>query len=104
MSPKRIEKELGPDIGQIRLRLGDQQATFDGGTWIPESGKIAGTFKENEKLKKDIKKLEEENNLLKLKYNLILDMITEKTAEIQLQQSEIDNLCNKLSLKKKYTT
>lgn len=104
LSPKRIEKELGPDIGQIRLRLGDQQATFDGGTWIPESGKIAGTFKENEKLKKDIKKLEEENNLLKLKYNLILDMITEKTAEIQLQQSEIDNLCNKLSLKKKYTT
>lgn len=35
LSPKRIERELGPDIGSIRIRLGDQEATFDEGTWIP---------------------------------------------------------------------
>lgn len=35
LSPKRIEKELGPDVGTIRLRLGEQEAVFDGGQWIP---------------------------------------------------------------------
>ena len=35
LSPKRIEKELGPNIGEIRICLGDQQAVFDGGLWVP---------------------------------------------------------------------
>ena len=38
LSPKRLEKELGPDIGQIRISLGEQQAVFENGMWIP--GKI----------------------------------------------------------------
>ncbi|OXU30860.1 hypothetical protein TSAR_001330 [Trichomalopsis sarcophagae] len=75
LSPKRIEKELGPNIGEIRICLGDQQAVFDGGLWVPESGKVSGTYKENEKLKKEVKKLEEENNLLKIKFELLLDMV-----------------------------
>lgn len=102
LSPKRIEKELGPEVGPIRLRLGDQEALFESGIWIPgeyyfilnmiyifiyhtsstkignfvlESGKIGGIFKENEQLKKDIKQLEEENNLLKLKFDVLLDMV-----------------------------
>lgn len=97
LSPKRIEKELGPDIGSIRIRLGDQEAVFENGLWIPgtetklfyyyfyafvvifiESGKVSGTFKENERLKKEIKRLEEENNLLKLKFEVMLDMVNIK--------------------------
>lgn len=35
LSPKRIEKELGPEVGPIRLRLGDQEAVFEAGLWIP---------------------------------------------------------------------
>lgn len=35
LSPRRIEKELGPNIGEIRICLGDQQAVFDGGIWVP---------------------------------------------------------------------
>lgn len=42
---------------------------------IIESGKVGGMFKENEKLKKEIKRLEEENNLLKLKFEVLLDMV-----------------------------
>lgn len=38
LSPKRIEKELGPNVGPIRLKLGEQEAIFDAGLWIP--GKI----------------------------------------------------------------
>lgn len=40
-----------------------------------ESGKAGGTFKENEKLKREIKKLEEENNLLKIKFEVLFDMV-----------------------------
>jgi len=35
LSPKRIERELGPEVGPIRLRLGDQEAVFEAGSWIP---------------------------------------------------------------------
>ncbi|KAK0085833.1 hypothetical protein PV325_004360 [Microctonus aethiopoides] len=91
LSPKRIERELGPDVGPIRLRLGDQEATFDSGIWIPESGKVGGTFKENEKLKKEVRRLEEENNLLKLKLELLIDMATVAAAETQLQKRKINN-------------
>ncbi|CAD1480134.1 unnamed protein product, partial [Heterotrigona itama] len=73
-SPKRIEKELGPNIGPIHLKLGDQETVFESGSWIPESGKIGSTYKENEKLKKEVKRLEDENNLLKLKFEVLLDM------------------------------
>ena len=40
-----------------------------------ESGKVGSTFKENEKLKKEVRRLEEENNLLKLKFDVLLDMV-----------------------------
>lgn len=108
LSPKRIEKELGPDVGPIRLRLGDQEAVFDGGQWIPgtyelvslteknweyyfpsffffnyfcsntETGKAGGAHKENERLRREVKKLEEEINLLKLKFEVMLDMVIKK--------------------------
>lgn len=35
LSPKRIEKELGPEVGPIKLRLGDQETVFKEGAWIP---------------------------------------------------------------------
>ncbi|XP_029663968.1 protein chibby homolog 1 [Formica exsecta] len=97
LSPKRIEKELGPEVGPIRLRLGDQEAVFEAGLWIPESGKVGGTFKENEKLKKELRRLEEENNLLKLKFDVLLDMLTQTTAEAHSQREELERLKNNFS-------
>ncbi|KZC11860.1 Protein chibby like protein 1 [Dufourea novaeangliae] len=87
LSPQRIEKELGPNVGPIRLKLGDQEAIFES-----ESGKVGGTYKENEKLKKEVKRLEEENNLLKLKFDILLDMLTQTTAEFNSQREELDRL------------
>ncbi|KAK0168461.1 hypothetical protein PV327_002258 [Microctonus hyperodae] len=104
LSPKRIERELGPDVGPIRLRLGDQEATFDNGIWIPESGKVGGTFKENEKLKKEVRRLEEENNLLKLKLELLIDMATVAAAETQLQNRKINNNPKQKSYKNRIAT
>ncbi|CAK9796696.1 Protein chibby homolog 1 [Anthophora plagiata] len=87
---KSIEKEFGLNIGPIRLKLGDQETIFEAGSWIPESGKIGGTYKENERLKKEIKRLEDENNLLKLKFEVLLDMLTQKTAEFYSPKEELD--------------
>lgn len=101
LSPKRIEKELGPEVGPIRLRLGDQEAIFEAGLWIPESGKVGGTFKENEKLKKEVRRLEEENNLLKLKFDVLLDMLTQTAAEAHSQKEELERLKNSFPHNKK---
>jgi len=49
--------------------------TLKNDNFAPESGKVGGTFKENEKLKKEVRRLEEENNLLKLKFDVLLDMV-----------------------------
>ena len=91
LSPKRIERELGPDICPIQLRLGDQVVTFENGLWIPETGKISATFKENEKLRKDLKKFEEENNLLKLKFELLLDMVSQAFVSLPTNNKTFDN-------------
>lgn len=40
-----------------------------------ETGKAGVIHKENEKLKKELKKLEEENNLLRIKFEIMLDMV-----------------------------
>jgi len=44
------------------------------------------------KLEKKNKDLEEENNMLKLKVEILLDMLAQKTAETSLQESEIERL------------
>lgn len=48
--------------------------------------------KDNAKIRKLVRSLEEENNLLKLKYEILLDMLTQTTAESQLQLKEIEQL------------
>ncbi|XP_015184795.1 PREDICTED: protein chibby homolog 1-like [Polistes dominula] len=97
LSPNRIEKELGPDVGPIRLQLGDQEAVFANGVWIPESGKVSGTFKENEKLKKEVHKLEGENYLLKLQFEIMLDLLTESVTQNLSLREELEKLRNNIS-------
>ncbi|KAK3930380.1 Protein chibby-like protein 1 [Frankliniella fusca] len=69
-------QEFGTDIGPIKLRLGDQEAVFDNGQWIPETGPASGRHKENEKLRQAIKRLEDENSMLKLRAEILLDMVS----------------------------
>jgi hypothetical protein len=42
---------------------------------FPETGPVSGTHKENQKLKQYVQQLEDENNLLKLKFEILLDMV-----------------------------
>ncbi|XP_034948826.1 protein chibby homolog 1 [Chelonus insularis] len=104
LSPIHIEREFGPDVGPIRLKLSDHDLIFDGGIWVSGSEKAGGTHKEKELLKKEIYRLEEENNLLKLKLELVIDMLTEATAELQLHKGELENLKNKIMCKKRSAT
>lgn len=53
---------------------------------IPASGKAGAAHKEIIKLKNELEQLEEENNMLRLKFEILLDMMTDKTIEEQEMQ------------------
>ena len=85
-------QDISANIAPIKLQLGDQEAVFENGQWIPETGPVSGKHKENEKLRSVIQHLEEENNMLKLKTEILLDMLTQTTAESHLQLKELEKL------------
>lgn len=79
----------------VHLSLGDQQLLFENGEWITsiiyvfiyswfifrlktflDSGKNSSVYKINKKLKKKNNDLEDEINLLKLKYEILLNMVS----------------------------
>lgn len=60
------------------------------------SGINGNTHQELNKFKKNNKILEEENNMLKLKLEIILDMLTQTTLESQKQCKEIEQLRQEL--------
>lgn len=62
------------------------------------SGKAGAAHKENIRLKKELERLEEENNMLRLKFEILLDMMTDKTVEAE-QQAELQRAQSVGSLK-----
>lgn len=73
------------------MNIGGQSLKFEDGQWISESGgNVAG--KEVQRLKKRNLQLEEENNLLRLKIEVLLDMLSESTAETHLIQKELEDV------------
>lgn len=49
-------------------------------------GKSGGSTQRNHKTKNELEQLEEENNMLRLKFEILLDMMTDKTIEEQEMQ------------------
>ncbi|GFG31258.1 hypothetical protein Cfor_03263 [Coptotermes formosanus] len=105
LSPEKASQEVGLEVGPIKLKLGDQESVFDNGEWVPETGPVSGTHKENLKLRQYVQHLQDENSLLKLKFEVLLDMVldmllyhmsncklTQTTAESHLQQKRIEEL------------
>ncbi|XP_059388098.1 protein chibby homolog 1 isoform X2 [Carassius carassius] len=67
------EIELGLEYGSPMMNIGGQSLKFEDGQWISESGgNVSG--REVQRLKKRNLQLEEENNLLRLKIEVLLDM------------------------------
>ncbi|XP_059181393.1 protein chibby homolog 1 isoform X3 [Centropristis striata] len=85
------EVELGLEYGPPAMNLGGQSWKFEDGQWISESGGNA-SGRELQRLKKRNVQLEEENNLLKLKIDILLDMLTETTVEYHLIEKEVEDI------------
>ncbi|XP_037369460.1 protein chibby homolog 1 isoform X2 [Talpa occidentalis] len=87
------EVELGLDYGTPTMNLAGQSLKFENGQWIAETGVSAGVdAREAQRLRRRNQQLEEENNLLRLKVDLLLDMLSETTAESHLMEKELDEL------------
>lgn len=99
---KRVS-EFGLDIGPIKAKLGDYVLELqDDGEWALESGVGgAGDHRELLKVRKQYLQLMEEHNLFKIKVELLLDMLSEKTAEVHLLQNENEQLKKKISNRKR---
>ncbi|XP_029383889.1 protein chibby homolog 1 isoform X2 [Echeneis naucrates] len=99
------EIELGLEYGPPVMNIGGQSWKFEEGQWssgnnfantehglvMPESGGNA-SGRELQRLKKRNVQLEEENNLLKLKIEILLDMLTETTVEYHLMEKEVEDI------------
>jgi len=83
--------EFGLDYGPLKVKLGGNEMSFEGGEWISETTG-GGTQREAIKLRKQNVVLAEENNLLKIKVELLLDMLAERTAELHLQENQVSQL------------
>jgi len=83
--------EFGIDYGPVKVRLGGNEMSFEGGEWISETAG-GGSQRETIRLRKQNVVLTEENNLLKIKVDLLLDMLSERTAELHLQENQIAQL------------
>ncbi|XP_063381176.1 protein chibby homolog 1 [Cydia fagiglandana] len=92
-------KELSLELSPPKIKLGDFEVTFEDGQWIPASGKAGAAHKEIIRLKNELEQLEEENNMLRLKFEILLDMMTDKTVEAE--QAEIQRAQSLSSLKQK---
>ncbi|XP_061561500.1 protein chibby homolog 1 [Phycodurus eques] len=83
------EVELGLDYGPPSMNIGGHSLKFEDGQWITESGGNVAV-REVERLKKKNMQLEEENNILKLKIEILIDMLTESTVEYHLMEKEVE--------------
>uniref|UniRef100_A0A9L0RX63 Chibby 1, beta catenin antagonist n=2 Tax=Equus caballus TaxID=9796 RepID=A0A9L0RX63_HORSE len=85
------EVELGLDYGTPTMNLAGQSLKFENGQWI--AGISGGVDRrEAQRLRRRNQQLEEENNLLRLKVDILLDMLSETTAESHLMEKELDEL------------
>ncbi|XP_053440874.1 protein chibby homolog 1 isoform X2 [Nycticebus coucang] len=87
------EVELGLDYGTPTMNLAGQSLKFENGQWIAETGISGGVDRrEAQRLRRRNQQLEEENNLLRLKVDILLDMLSQTTAESHLMEKELDEL------------
>ncbi|KAM3592124.1 uncharacterized protein V6R79_013146 [Siganus canaliculatus] len=85
------EVELGLEYGPPLMNIGGQTWKFEEGQWITESGGNVSS-RELQRLKKRNLQLEEEKNLLQLKIEILMDMLTETTTEYHLMKKEVEDM------------
>ncbi|KFP25103.1 Protein chibby 1 [Colius striatus] len=86
------EIELGLEYGSPTMNIAGQSLKFENGQWMAGSLQNQGERRETQRLRKRNQQLEEENNLLRLKVDILLDMLSETTAECHLMEKELEEL------------
>uniref|UniRef100_A0A8C8SGV7 Chibby family member 3 n=1 Tax=Pelusios castaneus TaxID=367368 RepID=A0A8C8SGV7_9SAUR len=95
------QAELGLGYGPPRAQLSDAKFIFQDGKWQGENGlsyqppllQLFSSHNQEQSckvLKKENKALLEENNYLKLQLELLMDMLTETTAQLHLVEKKLD--------------
>ncbi|XP_059153214.1 protein chibby homolog 1-like [Physella acuta] len=84
--------EFGLDYGAVKVSLGGHEVAFENGHWINETAGGGSSHKEVMKLRKANQTLHEENNLLKLKIDILLDMLAETSAVSHFHENELKQL------------
>ncbi|KAK6298532.1 hypothetical protein J4Q44_G00315870 [Coregonus suidteri] len=85
------ETELGPDYAPPALTLGGHSLIFQEGQWVLQQGPQGANGRSSKardrtrihRLKNMNRGLQEENNALKLRVELLMDMLAETTAQLQ---------------------
>lgn len=82
--------DLKLESGPLTLRLGEHELMFNKGQWISSSkdGPVLGSTD----LQQEHKQVMEENNLLKFKIELLLDMLAASNADNYVLQKELESL------------
>ncbi|CAF1608538.1 unnamed protein product [Rotaria magnacalcarata] len=87
---EELARELGPQYQTIDVRIGTQKLAFDieHGDWIADGiVSTAVSAREMTKLEKRKRELEEDNNILRTKLDILLEMLAEVTAEHELRRN-----------------
>ncbi|GJQ82273.1 putative chibby homolog 1 [Trypoxylus dichotomus] len=84
--------DLVTEDGTVSINLGNQKCTFQDGEWIADNGNGNNSQRAHQKLQRKIQQLVEENYLLKVKFEIMMNMLSQTTAESHVQQREIDKL------------
>ena len=81
-------QEFGLDYESASMKLNGADFKFEDGLWQSDSGVGGVPHREMVKLKKENNRVIEENNMLKLKIDILLDMLAETTAESHILERE----------------
>ncbi|XP_065898512.1 protein chibby homolog 1-like [Dysidea avara] len=85
-------QDLQLESGPVNLKLGGQELVFEKGEWLIDGPKGTTNSREYVKLQRQNKQLLEENNLLKYKIELLLDMLAASNADCVVLHRELDAL------------
>eukprot|EP00794_Sanderia_malayensis_P009271 gene9271-10249_t len=92
-----LNPSLDFEQNPVDLAIGDKRYVFQEGQWLSKDGDESDgqsiqSKKEVQKLKKRLKESEEENNLLRYKIELLLDMVAVSNSDMDAMQSELEQL------------
>ncbi|XP_064406202.1 protein chibby homolog 1-like [Halichondria panicea] len=79
-------------VPAVSMKLGDQEIFFEKGEWVSSGGGKGPGSRDFVRLQKQNVQLSEENNLLKYKVELLLDMLAASNADFLVMQKEVEAL------------